>query len=853
MIRIRPTALLVPALFASALLVPAMLALPARGARAGEAGTLELVARVRRVQLARPWQEWRERIERAASAAAARRGAPGRWAGAPAAPARGAAELRASPTAFPPANVRINDSSLDSVGVAQIDPAIAALGSSTLCAFTDGQGLVRPVGGVGYAWSADGGLSFTDGGAPPAPPGWTWSGAPSLAADASLGVIVLAALADSNASDPANAWNAIVTVAAGFPVPGAPVWGTPHVAARSAGVSGLFDRPAAAFDPGTHALEMVCVHYTTTGSGVEWRASGDQGGSWSAPVTLSDAAESGAVAGARVVVMPGSSPRISVAWLSAGVAGPDLYRVRTSMDGGATWNPAVTAATALHDFGSGPPGSNRGSASDFPALAVDATSGAPHSGRLYLAWQESVDFLADTLYFSPPLALPAAIESEPDDDDAHATPFAPGQTLRGTLGPGDQDWFAFSATSGQTLVLLADSLDASVSASLRLLCGDGATRLAFSEGLPGTGYGGQLVFTAPESGTYYVRVAEAPTAAGAGGYRVRTTFHHAVAERARDHRDLFVSHSDDGATWSAPVLLTDDPPRYDDALPELAVDGNGVAYAEWLDWRDAPAGTCGGVSRTYLARSANGGDVFTSFGAVADAPTAWSAVAANLAPLMGDRLALFANADAVHPAWTDGRSGNPEIEGVALGLGYLATPVEISLLRADASTAQVSLLWYEAGALESVRLERLIEPGAWRVIATLVPDGSGYLSYVDRALPPGAHVHYRLSSLASSGGPWFGEVDVIVPPKGRFALEGVTPNPTTRLGHVRFALASSAPAALDLIDPSGRRLMRRDVGALGPGEHVIDLDLGPPLPAGIYLVRLTQAGRSLAARVIAIR
>lgn len=814
----------------------AALALPgARAARAAQPSELEILTRARRAVFERPGAVHGERRVAPAGAGA---------------PARAAAAARAAQAAFPPANVRINDTSGDSASVAQVSPAIAALGVSVFCAFTDGEGLTAPVGGVGFAWSADGGLTYTDGGAPPAPAGWTWSGSPALAADAASGFIYLAACAESAAADPAGPWQGIVTIAASFPAPGAPAWGAARVAARTAESAGLFDQPQIAADPVTHALALISVHYTALGSGIEFVSSADQGASWTAPVTLSDPLESGAVAGPRVVAMPGSPPRLTAAWLSAGSIDADRYRARTSGDGGASWSATVDVCSAFHAFGSGPPGSNRGAGTDFPALAVDASPAGPHRGRLYLAWQESVNFYGDTLYFSPPQSLAPVIEAEPNDDAAHATPFTLGATLRGALSPGDQDWFSFPGTAGQTVVLLVDSLDAALDDALRLICTDGATRLAYSEPGAGAGYGGEIVFTLSESGTYYVRLAEA--AAGAGGYRVRTALHHTAPGRARDHRDLFASHSDDGMSWSAPVLITDDPPRFDDALPELAVDGNGVAYAEWLDWRDAPPGTCGGVSHTYLARSANGGDVFTSFGAVADAPTFWTSVSSNLAGNQGDHLALFANGNGVYPAWTDGRGGDPDIEGVALGLGYLATPALISLLRVDAGPATVRLTWFEEGGLSSAALERRIEPGDWRVIATLVPDGSGFLRYTDSNLPPGALIHYRLAASSAPDGPWFGAVDVRVPLVAAFALDGAWPNPVSGVPLVRFSLDSPARATLELLDTAGRRLAAREVGALGAGAHIAQLAPAERLSPGVYWLRLSQGGRVRTARAVVL-
>jgi hypothetical protein len=86
-----------------------------------------------------------------------------------------------------------------------------------------------------------------------------------------------------------------------------------------------------------------------------------------------------------------------------------------------------------------------------------------------------------------------------------------------------------------------------------------------------------------------------------------------------------------------------------------------------------------------------------------------------------------------------------------------------------------------------------------------------------------------------------------------FALDGARPNPA-RAGrlNIAFALSSEGPARLELIDLAGRRVRTRDVGALGPGHHVVDLVAGRPLSSGIYIVRLTQGALSRTARVVVI-
>jgi hypothetical protein len=84
------------------------------------------------------------------------------------------------------------------------------------------------------------------------------------------------------------------------------------------------------------------------------------------------------------------------------------------------------------------------------------------------------------------------------------------------------------------------------------------------------------------------------------------------------------------------------------------------------------------------------------------------------------------------------------------------------------------------------------------------------------------------------------------------ALRGVTPNPAQRDLEVRFGLPDSRPATLALFDVSGRQRTSRQVGGLGPGWHTVTLSGRAGLPAGVYLVRLTQGGRSLTTRVAVI-
>jgi len=85
---------------------------------------------------------------------------------------------------------------------------------------------------------------------------------------------------------------------------------------------------------------------------------------------------------------------------------------------------------------------------------------------------------------------------------------------------------------------------------------------------------------------------------------------------------------------------------------------------------------------------------------------------------------------------------------------------------------------------------------------------------------------------------------------GSTALALRPANPTVGPLSVSFSLATGTPATLEAFDVGGRRAASRDVGTSGPGWHWASLGR---LPAGVYVVRLTQAGHSRSAHVVVVR
>jgi hypothetical protein len=70
---------------------------------------------------------------------------------------------------------------------------------------------------------------------------------------------------------------------------------------------------------------------------------------------------------------------------------------------------------------------------------------------------------------------------------------------------------------------------------------------------------------------------------------------------------------------------------------------------------------------------------------------------------------------------------------------------------------------------------------------------------------------------------------------------------------VSFVLPKADPARLELLDVGGRRILSREVGALGPGPHEVELGRAEEFPSGIYFVRLSQGIHTRVERAVVAR
>lgn len=758
----------------------------------------------------------------------------------------------------PPSNRIVNNRAGEAASTGQSETSIVAVGNRMVAAWNDGQGFQVVGDRQGWGTSVDGGQTWTDQGSLPHPAGLTsflWTSDPCLAVNEKTGAVYFAALCSyfsgSSIRDGVGVvkgrWNGNTFV-----------WGAPVIARDVDDNVDFLDKEWIVADSVTNRVHLVYTRFPAQGSVIDYQFADSGLTAFSTPQQISQniVTENGWVQGARPIV--DGTGRVYVMYYLIGQQEEDFYRVRRSDDGGVSFNAPVTAQAVYTNFGSGSPGFNRESGVQFAGLAVDRSHGA-NRGRLYLSWAESLNWLDDVFTIGK-----NGNKSEVESNGTAATANAAslGQTLRGSLSAfSDVDYFTLPLVAGQHIILAADSAGSGVM-GLRLIGTDGVTRLAFTTFDPGVNPSAQapngspsgFTFTAPATGTYYVRVATKDNFfdGGFGAYRIRTGLADRTTERGRDQRDIFVSWSDDGSSWSTPAALSDDPIGFDAFLPEVAVAADGGVYSAWYDFRDSDPSTNGGLSSVYLARSGDGGVNWTTLGAVTDTLTNWSTTQTNLMPNQGDYIALFANDTGVWPCWADGRRGNPDVFTAKVPLIPNGALVSFSAIRLG--NRRISIDWTIQPADTLVmRLYRSVDQGAFAYldVVQFAPDGT--LSYTDTTVTGGHAYAYRLGRFSNSVELFYGLASTFLPSSFQLALSTPWPNPVTGATFVaNFMLATNEPADLILFDITGREVYRRSLSP-GQGPQSLTLPVGPELKQGMYVLTLRQGGHNASTRVHLLR
>jgi hypothetical protein len=496
-------------------------------------------------------------------------------------------------TAGAPPNVRANDPTGDQTSPAadtQSECAVAAHGNNVVVAWNDSKGLrLAGVTISSYAYSCDGGQTFTDGGNVP-----LLSGSDQSYGDCTLDV-----------DNSGNFYLGAIYVSGGVTQDVAVSRGTfsgcsfswnPPVIAAS-GATGAIDKPYLCVNP---VDGNVYVSYTRFGAGttIEVVRGTALGTSWNTPVVLESAS---GIQGSRPIVGPEGN--LYVCWQAgwgtincdlSSTSGSIRLRRSTNPAGAFTFNAAITVGTAQHNWTSYWAGNLRNNALYFPDIAVDR-SGGTYNGRVYVCWNEAAPWGAPTASGTSS----AETESNNTPSDAGVKTINPGDNATGTISSsGDFDYWRISVTAGQHVMMRLEPQGFN--------CGvTGTTRnfqIRLFKGIAGTSgdsilansnlnqFASEIVFDVPETATYLFRVRNVNSSGTVTGtYTVKSRLlTYGTPGPARDMRDVVCARStNQGQSFLTEVLVNNDAANLDNCIPAATVDQDGCLHVYFYDVRDA--------------------------------------------------------------------------------------------------------------------------------------------------------------------------------------------------------------------------------------------------------------------------
>ncbi len=191
------------------------------------------------------------------------------------------------------------------------------------------------------------------------------------------------------------------------------------------------------------------------------------------------------------------------------------------------------------------------------------------------------------------------------------------------------------------------------------------------------------------------------------------------------------------------------------------------------------------------------------------------------------------------------------------------TPVGIALSGLSAVDGRdgVRLAWHATPELgvAGFTVERQAEGDAARVVAADVPVARE-VSWTDRSAPCGPRLTWRVIA-RDAAGTALDEAAVSLVRRcradGPLGIRAIAPNPARGRTRIDFDSPARASAALEIVDVTGRRVLRRELGVVerGPGSTAWDGrdDVGRPASPGLYLVRLAVGDASATSRVLMLR
>jgi hypothetical protein len=200
--------------------------------------------------------------------------------------------------------------------------------------------------------------------------------------------------------------------------------------------------------------------------------------------------------------------------------------------------------------------------------------------------------------------------------------------------------------------------------------------------------------------------------------------------------------------------------------------------------------------------------------------------------------------------WFENRTGADYDAYVGHAFPDGATPVVLSIQAGTATPDRVRITWESNLTATSFSVERREWASEWIDRGRVEVASNRRLIFEDHDVAPDRTYTYRLRWVSSGAETFGGEFTVHTPSAFGFGIAEVSPL-TGNGWDISLELPDRNPAVLEVMDVSGRRIDRREVGPLGSGLHTLHLQA--PHASGVYFIRLSRANESSIRKVASLR
>jgi len=394
---------------------------------------------------------------------------------------------------------------------AQVEPSVAVFGNQVVVAFNNYGGTCISKTREDYAYSIDGGLTYTDAlGFPPTEQNGQMYGDPAVAVNRKTGEFYISALHGGGGAT----FTGVGCAKGHFSGASFVIDRITRTVTNPDPSHHFYDRPFMTVDSLTGNVYFTWADFGQINNAIKVQAFDASLNPIAPPVTL--APEDTALGYQDAQPAVGPNGEVYVTWWETNLFHDDIAIAR-SADFGHSFGPKQIVSHFHSDQWNGAPGQLRGFGLVVPGIAVDNTNG-PHRGRAYLTWEGSIDYFAGPFNTLPPL-----LDMEPNQSLIQAQSFTPGQLLRGTCFANDLDFWKFSGQAGQTFAALVnwDSTSTTLSVYIHHPSNPAdlsTDRIVAWSGLTDNG----IVYSLPSDGVYYAEIRPDANFSGNGLYVIAT-------------------------------------------------------------------------------------------------------------------------------------------------------------------------------------------------------------------------------------------------------------------------------------------------------------------------------------------